>query len=133
MRMWDLASRHDNPTINLSHYQQIGGLSKALSKHADEAYAEITDKKIARILFCNLTERGKGHRDIRRPVKLQDIATQAQVPWQQVAEVVETFRKYSFLTPVIGQELDTDSILDIIQAPTEVNALTRRAFDLCLI
>ncbi len=113
MRMWDLASRHNNPTINLNHYEQIGGLSKALSKHADEAYAEITDKKIARILFCNLTERGEGHFDIRRPVKLQDVANQAQVSWQQVAEVVETFRKYSFLTPVIGQELDPDSILDI--------------------
>ncbi len=113
MRMWDLSNRNDNPTINLSHYEQIGGLSKALSKHADEAYAEITDKKIVRILFCNLTERGKGHRDIRRPVKLQDVADQAEVSWQQVAEVVETFRKYSFLTPDKAQELDANSIIDI--------------------
>lgn len=109
MRMWDLS----NDKINLTHYEQIGGLNKALSKHADEAYAEITDKKIARILFCNLTQRREGHFDIRRPVKLQEVADQAQVPWQQVAEVVETFRKYSFLTPPIGQALDADSILDI--------------------
>jgi WD40 repeat protein/energy-coupling factor transporter ATP-binding protein EcfA2 len=116
MRMWNLASRNDNPIIlNLSHYEQIGGLTTALSKHADKAYAEITDKKIARILFCNLTERGEGHLDIRRPVKLQDVANQAQVSWQQVAIVVEAFRKAgrSFLTPMIGEELEANSIIDI--------------------
>lgn len=119
MRMWNLASVQNSQQVIITakHYETIGGLTSALSNHADEAYEELNfaQQKIAEILFCNLTERGEGQRDIRRPVKLQEIATQANVSWQQVAEVVEVFRQAerSFLTPAITHPLEPDSMLDI--------------------
>jgi WD40 repeat protein/energy-coupling factor transporter ATP-binding protein EcfA2 len=119
MRMWNLATAENPQQILLTskHYDSIGGLTTALSKHAEEAYTELepTQRKIADILFCNLTERGNGQRDTRRPVKLEEVATQANVPWQEVAQVVEVFRQAdrSFLTPSVGQQLEPDSVIDI--------------------
>ena len=129
MRMWTLASQQILPNshqnngenqesiLTLSHYQQIGGLENALSKHANEAYEELnaSQKKIAKILFCNLTERNIDCKDIRRPVELKEVATQASVPWQKVAQVVEVFRQpgRSFLTPAYGIPLAPETVLDI--------------------
>ena len=116
MRMWNLAVNTDNIILTKKHYNQIGQLKQALSKHAEEAYAELSEQQqqIAEILFCNLTERGDG-KYIRRPVKLGEIAIQANVAWQQVAAIVNVFRKAdrNFIVPPLDQELDEDSLLDI--------------------
>ncbi|OQY53884.1 MAG: hypothetical protein DRR08_10090 [Candidatus Parabeggiatoa sp. nov. 2] len=119
MRMWNLAT-DENPhqvILTSKHYESIGGLTTALSKHAEEAYTELepAQRQVAEILFCNLTERGNGLRDTRRPVKLEEVTTQANVPWQEVAQVVEVFRQAdrSFLTPPVGQQLEPDSVIDI--------------------
>jgi energy-coupling factor transporter ATP-binding protein EcfA2 len=127
MRMWTIAhdpslsaSGEDGDegiTLTMDHYGTIGGLDAALSKHADEAYNELdsSQQRIAEIMFRSLSERGSQQRDTRRPVVLSDAATLAQVPWQQVAAVVDVFRQEgrSFLTPPIGKELEPDSVLDI--------------------
>lgn len=119
MRMWDIAwTENPNPVlITEQHYRKIGGLEMALSKHADEAYAELdpAQQRIAEHLFCNLTERSQGRGDTRRPVKLGEIAIQACVLWQEVISVIEVFRQpgRSFLTPPVGQELEPESIIDI--------------------
>jgi WD40 repeat protein/energy-coupling factor transporter ATP-binding protein EcfA2 len=119
MRMWHLAQAENSPTmvLTIQHYEAIGGLAEALSRHADEAYAELNplEQKIAEILFCNLTDRSKGLQYTRRPVPLEAVALQANVSWQQVAQVVEIFRQPSrnFLTPVVGSPLTPESILDI--------------------
>jgi len=114
MRMWTLAC-HENPnqvTLTLEHYKKVGGLTEALSKHADEAYAELdsAQQTIAEILFRSISER-----DIRRPVKLEEVATLANVPWEQVAAVVEKFRQAgrNFLMPPLGKVLEPDSVIDI--------------------
>jgi len=119
MRMWNLAVV-DNPdqiTLKTRHYQTIGGLTMALSKHADEAYAELkpVQKQIAETLFCNLSEGGSELRDMRRPVKLKDVAIQTDSSWQEIAAIVEVFRQVerSFLTPPIGQILEPNSVLDV--------------------
>lgn len=119
MRMWNLAVAEKSQQIILTakHYERIGGLTTALSKHAEEAYAELesAQQKLAKILFCNLTERGNGERDTRRPVKLEEIAIQANVSWQEMAEVVEAFRQAdrSFLMPPVGLPLAPDTVIDI--------------------
>ncbi|MDM8564385.1 hypothetical protein QUF74_01885 [Candidatus Halobeggiatoa sp. HSG11] len=116
MRMWNLATHKKNVGLTIEHYNQIGQLEQALSKHAEEAYAELSDhqQKIAEILFCNLTESEDG-KYIRRPIKLGEIATQADIPWKQVATVADVFRKAdrNFIVPPLGQDLDEDSLLDI--------------------
>lgn len=115
MRMWRLA-RAENPEqaiLTLEHYKKIGGLEKALSKHADRAYAELdpAQQKIAETLFRNLT----APNNTRRPIKLKEIATLANVSSKQVAVVVEVFRKAgrSFLMPPLGKTLEPDTVLDI--------------------
>jgi len=115
MRMWRLA-RAENPEqaiLSLAHYQKIGGLEKALSQHADRAYAELdpAQQKIAEILFRNLT----GANNTRRPIKLTKIAALANVSTEQIVAVVEIFRKEgrSFLTPPLGKVLTPNTMLDI--------------------
>ncbi len=117
MRMWNLRQNDEKIVLTLEDYEQIGGLTHALSHHADEAFNELEPKqqKIAEILFHNLSERGNYRRDTRRPIQLEKIAQQADVSWQDVAEVIEVFRKEerSFLTPPIEKALDSESIIDI--------------------
>ncbi len=115
MRMWRLAHA-ENPEqaiLTLKHYNKIGGLEKALSQHADRAYAELdpAQQKIAETLFRNLT----APNNTRRPIKLEEIATLANVSSEQVAVVVEVFRKAgrSFLTPPLGKALTPETVLDI--------------------
>jgi tetratricopeptide (TPR) repeat protein len=114
MRMWTLA-HHENPnqvTLTVEHYKKVGGLTESLSKHADETYAELdsAQQTIAEMLFRSLSEK-----DIRRPVKLEDVATLANVPWEQVAAVVNIFRQTgrNFLMPPPDKKLKADSVIDI--------------------
>jgi WD40 repeat protein/tetratricopeptide (TPR) repeat protein len=115
MRMWRLAHA-ENPEqaiLSLKHYEKIGGLEKALSQHADKAYAELdpAQQKVAETLFRNLT----GANNTRRPVKLAKIATLANVSTEQIVAVVEIFRQEgrSFLTPPLGKALTPETVLDI--------------------
>lgn len=117
-RMWNFAKQDAEPVVlTLEHYNKVGKLATALSQHADEAYQELNSQqqKIAEILFRSLTERSNTHHDLRRPVKLAEVATLANVPWQQVVEVVEVFRQTgrNFLMPSIEVTLQPDTMLDI--------------------
>lgn len=123
MRMWHLAQTENihQPIVTLKHYEQIGGLKKALAQHAEEAFAELTKlavpaepQKIAEILFRRLCERDEAHRDTRSPVPLKDVVELAKIPeasWKHVADVIEVFRKANryFLTP----PLNINSVIDI--------------------
>src|ERR1043165_3829791 len=61
MRTWDywLSRRRNGEGIEISDYDAIGGMGSALSRHADEAYEELSDeqKVIAERLFKGLTEK----------------------------------------------------------------------------
>ncbi|RKZ93376.1 MAG: hypothetical protein DRR19_01350 [Candidatus Parabeggiatoa sp. nov. 1] len=121
MRIWTVANENlpegEECRLTLAHYEQIGGFKNALSNHADKAYNELTpaQQKIAEILFRNLSERDSSRRDTRRPTKLAEIASLAQVDWQAVVPVVEAFRRpgRSFLVPPVGKPLEPDTVLDI--------------------
>ncbi|MCZ6679420.1 MAG: hypothetical protein O7E52_19485, partial [Candidatus Poribacteria bacterium] len=114
MRTWDywIERREGNEPIDLRHYEGIGGMTEALSLHADEAFDELDDeqKRIAEALFRGLTERG-----IRRPVQLDAVATIAGVSSEHIEKVVEVFRRpdRNFITPPAGTPLFPDTILDI--------------------
>ena len=108
MRMWRLS---DKKYLTLDDYDRIGGFNHALSKHADEAYAELTveQQHIAEILFKNLSERSNDNRDTRRLVAVDEVAKLAEVSSEEVMAVVEVFSQEgrSFLMPPV------DNILDI--------------------
>src|SRR5271166_1746710 len=123
MRMWQRrlnasgqATDASGMVFMLEDYEAIGGLQRALSRHADEVLAEMTpeQQRIAQILFRRLTERGVGRRDTRAPARLQEVADIAGVDPSEVIPVVEVFRRgdRSFLTPREGP-LEPSTLLDI--------------------
>lgn len=114
---WKESHRSDEP-IDLSHYEAIGGMSAALSLHADEAYNELPDersRKIAEKIFKGLTEKGADNREIRRPIELKELCAITEASEAEVIRVIEIFRREdrSFLMPPAGTALDSDSLVDI--------------------
>jgi WD40 repeat protein len=105
MRTWDywLGRRRDGEAIDLADYNAIGGMTEALSLHADEAYEELSaeQKAIAEKLFKGLTEKGADNREIRRPMELREICKIANASEAEVIAVIEIFRRKgrSFLMP----------------------------------
>jgi WD40 repeat protein len=122
MRTWDLWTRGDRGQeiggeIDFEHYEAVGGMAAALSRHADEAYEELDPRgrDIAEALFKSLTEKGPDNREIRRPACLAELAAVAQASTEEIRAVIETFRREgrSFLTPRFDVALQDDSIIDI--------------------
>jgi WD40 repeat protein len=114
---WKESHREDEP-IDLQHYEAIGGMSAALSLHADEAYNELPDersRKIAEKIFRGLTEKGADNREIRRPIELKELCALTEASEAEVIQVIEIFRREdkSFLMPPAGTRLDSNSLIDI--------------------
>jgi energy-coupling factor transporter ATP-binding protein EcfA2 len=120
MRTWDycMANRQNGEALDLEHYEEIGTMSDALSRHADEAFAELPDERsrvIAEKLFKQLTERGADNREIRRPSRLAEICSVAEASEDEVVAVIDIFRQEgrSFLMPPIGVVLDSETVIDV--------------------
>jgi energy-coupling factor transporter ATP-binding protein EcfA2 len=103
--------------LDLRHYEAIGTLSEALSRHAEEAFGELdaAGQALAEKLFKALTDKGTDDRGIRHPAPLGEICALTGAGEEPVAAVVEVFRKpgRSFLMPPAGVPLHAGSILDI--------------------
>jgi energy-coupling factor transporter ATP-binding protein EcfA2 len=105
MRCWHFAREREGKTrMEMTHYENARSLleGEALSKHADEAYADVAAEgrgRLAQILFRELTERpldaaDDGSRDTRRPRRLAAIAAVAGLEddgWRELVPVVERF------------------------------------------
>lgn len=119
MRTWDnwQEDQRANEPLDLRHYEAIGGLATALSRHADEAYDELPDagRKLAEQLFKCLTEKGPDNREIRRPLTVRDICAVTKAEEREVITVIEAFRRpgRSFLMPPAEVALTADSLIDI--------------------
>lgn len=120
MRTWDYWQTHrrDGEPIGLEHYEAIGTMSDALSRHADEAFNELPDeksRKIAERLFKALSDRGADNRETRRPTRLDTISKITNASLPEVISVIDIFRRggRSFLMPPAGTELHADTVVDI--------------------
>ncbi|HAN18515.1 MAG: hypothetical protein A2X13_08200 [Bacteroidetes bacterium GWC2_33_15] len=119
MRTWEYWTEHSDITqpINVSDYEAIGKMEKALSEHANEAYDELleNEKWICESMFKTITEKGNDNRGIRHPTSIKDIATIALSEVDDVIKVIEPFRASgrSFITPSHEIKLDADSIIDL--------------------
>jgi hypothetical protein len=120
MRTWGFwyAHRRNGEPIGLEHYEAVGTMADALSKHADEAFDELPDERsrlIAELLFKALTERGADNREIRRPTCLKDICAIANASPAEVGAVIDVFRGVgrSFLMPSAGVALTPETVIDI--------------------
>ena len=119
MRTWDLwYEQAGGGPLDLPHYDAVGGMAEALSRHADEAYKSLPDARsrwIAERLFKRLTERGSDGREVRRPTRLAEICDVAEAELDEVVRVIDVFRQpgRSFLTPPAGAVLTPDAMIDI--------------------
>lgn len=119
MRTWDRWDEDHAPgePLDLRHYEEIGTMKEALSRHAEEALGELDERgrTVAETLFRALTERGGDGKGIRRPVRLAEVGTLTGGGTDEIATVAERFRQpgRSFLMPPAGVELRSDSVLDL--------------------
>jgi WD40 repeat protein len=72
----ELFDRRDGRTLFLEAYRQIGGVSGALGRRAEEVYNELdAGKEAARQLFLRLVALGEGTEDTRRRVPRAEVAS----------------------------------------------------------
>ncbi len=120
MRTWSYWSKYkdyEGEPVDLKHYEAIGTMSEALSQHANEAYDELDEeqKRICEIIFKAITEKRGENFGIRRPTRLNEIASIADVSEADVIEVIEKFREpgRSLITPAFGTPLSSKSMIDL--------------------
>jgi len=120
MRTWEYwqAHRHDGEPLGIEHYEAIGTMADALSRHADEEFNELPDersRKIAEIIFKALSDRGADNRETRRPTRLDTLSRIADASMPELIAVIDVFRRggRSFLMPPAGTALQADSVIDI--------------------
>lgn len=120
MRTWDAwyhRGQHST-AIDFEDYEKIGTMKKALSLHADEAYAELQhsgEQTVCELMFKALTDKAADIRGIRRPRSVADLCELSMGSEVQVKHVVEVFRKpgRTFLMPPPSVPLTENSIIDI--------------------
>jgi len=122
MRMWTrrqaaAAAGGEKILLTVEDYDAIGGLASALSKHADEALEELSEKRqrVAMTLFKRLSHRTAGKPDTRDPARVAQIAEIAEVDNAEVEAVADAFRRADrcFLTPNAREPLTGESWLDV--------------------
>ena len=125
MRMWTFATEDRSGTsggvgracLTSDHYEKAGGFNDALSKHAGEAFEELTpkQKKIAEVLFRALSEISPDQRERRRLATVQEVADLSEATLEEVINVANVFRRpgRNFLVPALDQVLTAESALDI--------------------
>ncbi|MEA2238061.1 MAG: hypothetical protein QOC81_2785 [Thermoanaerobaculia bacterium] len=119
MRTWErwLSYHFPGEPLDLPHYEDIGTLSDALSRHAEEAFGELDERGrfIAEKMFKALTDKASDPRGVRRPAPVSEIRAVTKASLDEITRVTESFRRQgrSFLMPPAGVELNDNSILDI--------------------
>ncbi len=128
MRTWYRAHERGQPiSMRLADYEGVGRLKEALSRHADDVLAEISNpsrlgkspaeenKRVAEMLFRCLCDRNVEKRLTRRLATVAGIAAVAGTSIESVMQVADAFRQpgRSFLSPPPSVDLTADSTLDI--------------------
>ncbi|MGB5929341.1 MAG: High-affnity carbon uptake protein Hat/HatR [Cyclobacteriaceae bacterium] len=119
MRTFDYWQRNGvgHEPMDMAHYEAIGSMAKALSIHANEAYAELDErqKQLCEKIFKTITEKGDEGRGVRRPTKIREIGIIANAEIDEIVEVVDNFRKpgRTLLMPPWSVSLNEESVVDI--------------------
>ena len=120
MRMWDAWSLGGdrNRPIDAADFEATGGLSAALSNHADEIYDALPDdrhRSACEKIFKTLTEKGEDNRGIRRPTRLSQLQAIADTDRDTILTVIDAYRGsgVTFLMPGTEAELRDRTVLDL--------------------
>ena len=107
----------DKGPLDLADYEAIGTMGHALDRHADQAYAELSErqKQIAEKLFKALTDKATDPRGVRRPTTMATLCALADATPAEVTQVIDVFRdpSRSFLMPPAGEPLEPGTVVDI--------------------
>ncbi|MBL6845242.1 MAG: hypothetical protein ISQ73_17555, partial [Verrucomicrobiae bacterium] len=119
MRTWEywVQAGSEGP-VDLEHYQATGGMTEALSRHADEVFQSLPDgehRRIATLIFKSLTEKVSENRGIRRPMQLNELHEICGGDIKHLLHVIDEFRKTgcTFLMPAGESARQKHTIIDI--------------------
>ena len=117
MRIWDREMNVDKSgELDLQDYENIGGIEKALSNHADEALAGMGDEdlRITKRMFQALTAIDENGRKIRRPVLVSQLKELTGATEKKLLEIIDLFIKDGRSFLIVNKAGDTgDKIIDI--------------------
>lgn len=113
---WQQSGQYERP-LGISDYDSVGRMANAMSRHADEAFEELSPrgKTICEVMFKAITEKGSDNKGVRRPTDVKTISAIALCSEDELFEVVDKFRvpSRSFITPRIDHLLSPGSVIDI--------------------
>lgn len=112
--------------LTLAHYVAIGGLRKALSQHADEILADLSDVTLAvEQTFRALSEMDREGRAIRRALPFWQLVAETGFAETALRRIVNRFRgdDCSFLTP---SPRDVSTLVSETRIDVSHEALLRR-------
>ena len=119
MRTWAHWQELDEPDrpITYTDYDSVGTMSDAMSRHANEAFEELSQrgKELCEKTFKTITEKGADNKGIRHPSSVKAIKSIIQCTSEELFEVIEKFRitERSFITPRENVPLTDDSVIDV--------------------
>jgi hypothetical protein len=120
MRTWDYWSRNRTPgePMDVKHYEAVGTMLDALSRHTEEAYSEVGSDQLQRVtegVFKALTDTVADPRGTRRPCSVSTLAAITGASEADVIASIEPFRREgrSFLMPPANIPLDSSAIVDL--------------------
>jgi WD40 repeat protein/serine/threonine protein kinase len=93
----ELYERRDGVWLTVEAYRQIGGVSGALARRADELYAGLDEagQRAARQMFLRLVTLNEGAEDTRRRVGQEELLSLGEADMERV---IDLFGKYRLLT-----------------------------------
>ena len=120
MRTWNHWASAPEPRgpIDLDDYEGVGGLRDALSRHAEEAFAEASpgrERQLVERMFRALSDIVADPRGGRRPCAVSELMAVGEASVEEVVRAVELFRQpgRSFLMPPAPVPLAPDTIIDL--------------------
>ena len=120
MRMWDYWENNSNKNqaLDLEHYDAIGRMVSALSRHADEVYQELPDDEhrlLCMKLFKAITEKQSDGRGIRRPLPFGEIDEITGHQREKMLTVIDAYRPAgrTFIMPGETVKIHDQIIIDI--------------------
>jgi hypothetical protein len=129
-RTWDYWRKQGGVgPLDLPHYNEIGTMSEALDRHAEQAYGELRDdqKPICKKVFQAITDKGTDARGIRRPTRADTLCAivglqdgsggrdDLTAGLSALTSVISVFRDpdRSFVVPPISKAVTPETVIDI--------------------
>jgi hypothetical protein len=116
MRIWDYETTVDKSgALDLNDYEKIGGIEKALSNHADEALAGMSEQELnyTKKIFQALTVIDDKGRKVRRPVRLSELENITGANRNELLSIINKFIEGNRSFLIISKLDGNDKLIDI--------------------